>query len=156
MQLTDFLTTDRIACNVSAHSKKRALEELSELISHDQHSISATDIFDCLLSRERLGGTGIGFGVAIPHGRLKDSDHTTAALVQLNNGIDFDAIDNQPVDLVFALLVPEAATQEHLQLLAGLATLFSQSAFCERLRRARDRETLLELLAAQELAQVGA
>jgi len=76
MQLTDFLTTDRIACNVSAHSKKRALEELSELISHDQQSISATDIFDCLLSRERLGGTGIGFGVAIPHGRLKDSDHT--------------------------------------------------------------------------------
>ena len=96
MQLTDFLTIDRIACHVNAHSKKRALEELSELISHDQQTISATDIFDCLLSRERLGGTGIGFGVAIPHGRLKDSDHTTAALVQLDHGIDFDAIDNQP------------------------------------------------------------
>jgi PTS system nitrogen regulatory IIA component len=146
MQLTDFLTTDRIACNVSAHSKKRALEELSELISHDQQSISATDIFDCLLSRERLGGTGIGFGVAIPHGRLKDSDHTTAALVQLNHGIDFDAIDNQPVDLLFALVVPEQATEDHLKILALLAAMFKDDELRSHLREAKNPDEIMQLI----------
>ena len=146
MQLTDFLTTDRIACDVNAHSKKRALEELSELISHDQNSISATDIFDCLLSRERLGSTGVGFGVAIPHGRLKDSDHTTAALIQLNHGIDFDAVDNQPVDLLFALVVPDKATEEHLKILALLAAMFKEDELRAQLREAKTPEDIMQLV----------
>lgn len=146
MQLTDFLTTDRIACDVNAHSKKRALEELSELISHDQSSISATDIFDCLLSRERLGSTGVGFGVAIPHGRLKDSDHTTAALIQLNHGIDFDAVDNQPVDLLFALVVPDKATEEHLKILALLAAMFKEDELRAQLREAKNPEDIMQLV----------
>lgn len=146
MQLTDFLTTDRIACDVNAHSKKRALEELSELISHDQSSISATDIFDCLLSRERLGSTGVGFGVAIPHGRLKDSDHTTAALIQLNHGIDFDAVDNQPVDLLFALVVPDKATEEHLKILALLAAMFKEDELRAQLREAKSPEDIMQLV----------
>ena len=100
--------------------------------------------------------TGLAGGVALPHARMPGIDATRGAFLRLGEAVEFDALDDQPVDLVFALLVPEVATQEHLQLLAGLATLFSQSAFCERLRRARDRETLLELLASQELAQVGA
>ena len=146
MQLTDFLTTDRIACDVNAHSKKRALEELSKLISHDQNSISATDIFDCLLSRERLGSTGVGFGVAIPHGRLKDSNHTTAALIQLNHGIDFDAVDNQPVDLLFALVVPDKATEEHLKILALLAAMFKEDELRARLREAKNPEDIMQLV----------
>lgn len=146
MQLTDFLTTDRIACDVNAHSKKRALEELSELISHDQSSISATDIFDCLLSRERLGSTGVGFGVAIPHGRLKDSNHTTAALIQLNHGIDFDAVDNQPVDLLFALVVPDKATEEHLKILALLAAMFKEDELRAQLREAKNPEDIMQLV----------
>ena len=146
MQLTDFLTTDRIACDVNAHSKKRALEELSELISHDQSSISATDIFDCLLSRERLGSTGVGFGVAIPHGRLKDSNHTTAALIQLNHGIDFDAVDNQPVDLLFALVVPDKATEEHLKILALLAAMFKEDELRAQLREAKSPEDIMQLV----------
>lgn len=146
MQLTDFLTTDRIACDVNAHSKKRALEELSELISHDQNSISATDIFDCLLSRERLGSTGVGFGVAIPHGRLKDSNHTTAALIQLNHGIDFDAVDNQPVDLLFALVVPDKATEEHLKILALLAAMFKEDELRAQLREAKNPEDIMQLI----------
>ena len=146
MQLTDFLTTDRIACDVNAHSKKRALEELSELISHDQSSISATDIFDCLLSRERLGSTGIGNGVAIPHGRLKGSNHTTAALIQLNHGIDFDAVDNQPVDLLFALVVPDKATEEHLKILALLAAMFKEDELRARLREAKNPEDIMQLV----------
>ena len=146
MQLTDFLTTDRIACDVHAHSKKRALEELSELISHDQGSISATDIFDCLLSRERLGSTGIGFGVAIPHGRLKDSSHPTAALIQLNHGIDFDAVDNQPVDLLFALVVPDNATEAHLKILALLAAMFKEDDMRAPLREAKSPEDMMQLI----------
>jgi len=146
MQLTDFLTTDRIACNVDAQSKKRALEKLGELLSHDQNSISATDIFDCLLSRERLGGTGIGFGVAIPHGRLKDSNHTTAALIQLNHGIDFDAADNQPVDLLFALVVPDKATEEHLKILALLAAMFKEDDMRAHLREAESPEGVMQLI----------
>lgn len=146
MQLTDFLTTDRIACDINAHSKKRALEELSKLISHDQNSISATDIFDCLLSRERLGSTGIGFGVAIPHGRLKDSNHTTAALIQLNHGIDFDAVDNQPVDLLFALVVPDKATEEHLKILALLAAMFKEDELRAQLREAKNPEDVMQLV----------
>jgi len=146
MQLTDFLTTDRIACNVDAQSKKRALEKLGELISHDQNSISATDIFDCLLSRERLGSTGVGFGVAIPHGRLKDSNHTTAALIQLNHGIDFDAVDNQPVDLLFALVVPDKATEEHLKILALLAAMFKEDELRAQLREAKKPEDIMQLV----------
>ncbi len=146
MQLTDFLTPDRIACNVSAQSKKRALEELSELIAHDQSSISQDEIFNSLLSRERLGGTGIGYGVAIPHGRLKNTDHTTAALIHLQHGVDFDAIDNQPVDLLFALLVPENATEDHLQILAMLANLFQDEKFRQKIRAAKDPETILSLI----------
>ena len=146
MQLLDFLTADRIACNVDAQSKKRALENLSELISHDQNPISATDIFDCLLSRERLGSTGIGFGVAIPHARLKDSDHTTAALIQLTHGIDFDAADNQPVDLLFALVVPDKATDEHLKILAMLAAMFREDDMRAHLREAKSPEDVMQFI----------
>ena len=146
MQLTDYLITDRIACNVNAHSKKRALEELSELISHDQNSISATDIFDCLLSRERLGSTGIGYGVAIPHGRLKNSNHTTAALIQLNSSIDFDAIDNKPVDLLFALVVPDNTTEEHLKILALLAAMFKEDETRSQLREAKNPDDVMQLI----------
>ena len=146
MQLVDFISPERIACKVNAHSKKRALEELSSLIAHDQSTISATEIFDSLLSRERLGATGIGHGVALPHGRLKNTQHTTAALVQLQNAVDFDSIDNEPVDLLFALVVPEHATDDHLQILAMLASLFQQEPFRERLRAAESPDEILALL----------
>lgn len=146
MQLSDFLSTDRIACDVDAQSKKRALEQLSELIAHDQDDVSATEIFDSLLSRERLGGTGIGYGVAIPHGRLKNSTHTTAALIHLKQGVDFDAIDNQPVDLLFALVVPEQATEDHLKILAMLASMFQDETMRNKLRECHNPETVLQLI----------
>ncbi|MCG6936260.1 MAG: PTS sugar transporter subunit IIA [Proteobacteria bacterium] len=146
MQLSDFLSVDRIVCDLDIQSKKRALEQLSELIAQDQDSISAPEIFDSLLSRERLGGTGIGFGVAIPHGRLKNSEHTTAALIQLKHGVDFDAIDNQPVDLLFALVVPEQATDDHLKILALLAGMFQDAAMRNKLRECHNPETMLKLI----------
>lgn len=146
MQLVDFLSPDRISCNVNAHSKKRALEELSQLIAHDQLATTPTEIFDSLLSRERLGGTGIGYGVAIPHSRLKNTTHTTAALIHLQNGIDFDAIDNQPVDLLFALVIPEQSTDEHLKILAMLATLFQDENFRNKVRSAKTPNEILSLV----------
>ena len=152
----NFLALERIGCKVDASSKQKVLAELGKLFECSAPGLTQDAVFDRLLERERLGSTGLGYGIALPHARVPDLEQAHGAFIQLSAGVDFDAIDNQPVDLVFALLVPEVATQEHLQLLAGLATLFSQAAFCERLRRAEDRQTLLELLANQELTQVGA
>lgn len=146
MQLSDLITPQRIRCNLDAQSKKRALEQLSELISQDQDTITSTQVFDSLLSRERLGGTGVGHGVAIPHGRLRNSQQTLGAFIKLARGIDYDAADKQPVDLLFALLVPEESTEEHLQLLAQLAAMFSDQGIREKLRHAETTEDIHELL----------
>jgi len=149
MQLSDFLSSDRIVCNSDASSKKRALELLSELLAADQPNASATDIFESLISRERLGGTGIGYGVAIPHGRLKNCDHATAAFIQLKQAIDFDAIDKQPVDLLFALVVPEESNEDHLKLLALLAGMFNDDEFRERARQCQSGQDLHRLFTEQ-------
>jgi len=146
MQLSDLITPSRIACNIDAQSKKRALEQVSELISRDQDTISSTDVFDSLLARERLGGTGVGYGVAIPHGRLRNTEQTLGAFVKLRHGVDFDSADHQPVDLVFALLVPEESTEEHLQVLAQLAAMFSDDDFRNKLRQAQTPQEIHGLL----------
>lgn len=146
MLVPDLITPDRVAWNAEAGSKKRVLEELSALIAEGQESLGTGEIFDSLLSRERLGSTGLGHGVAIPHGRVKNSDRTIGAFIKLRNGIDFDAVDDEPVDLLFALLVPEQSTDEHLQLLAQLAEMFSDPALRKALREAGDQETLYRLL----------
>jgi len=146
MNLADLITPDRIACGVDAQSKKRALEYLSDIISNTENTISSNDIFDSLLARERLGGTGVGHGVAIPHGRLKGNDHTLGAFIKLQQGVDYDAADKQPVDLLFALLVPRQSTDEHLQVLAQLAKMFSNQYFRDKLRTADTREQIHKLL----------
>lgn len=146
MQLSELLTPDRITCDLSAQSKKRALEEISELISRVDPKVTTNEVFDSLLARERLGGTGVGHGVAIPHGRLKNTEMTIGAFIKLQNAIDFDAIDNQPVDLMFALLVPENSTQEHLQVLASIASMFNDEQAREKLRLATSSEELYQLI----------
>jgi len=145
MLLSDLLSEDRIACDVDAHSKKRALETLSQLLATNQQYATADDIVDSLLSRERLGSTGIGYGVAIPHGRVKNTHEASAAFIRLVEGIDFDAIDKQPVDLLFALLVPEESTDEHLEILSELANLFVESDFRDRLRKADSADKIYSL-----------
>ena len=150
MQLNDILSEDRIACDVDAHSKKRALEQLSQLLSNDQQYLSPADIFESLISRERLGSTGIGYGVAIPHGRIKNSEHTSAAFIKLKSAIDFDAIDENPVDLLFALVVPQDSTEDHLQTLAALANMFSDTKLREQLREAKSPEAMLKLIQDQQ------
>ena len=146
MLLTDLITPDRIACSVDAQSKKRALERLSEIISDTEDTVSSNDVFESLLARERLGGTGVGHGVAIPHGRLKENSHTLAAFIKLQNGVDYDAADRQPVDLLFALLVPKESTDEHLQVLAQLAKIFSNEDFRQQLRDANNSDEIYQLL----------
>lgn len=146
MQVSELLELERISCNTHAASKKRVLEQLSELLADNQGDLTQIKVFDSLLSRERLGSTGLGHGVAIPHGRIKESDKTLLALIKLDQGIDYDAVDNQPVDLLFALLVPEHSTDEHLQLLSQLAEMLSDPALVERLRSTTDSGSLLNTI----------
>lgn len=146
MQIAEILNPERIAVSNGITSKKGVLEELARLIALDTPDLTQTEVFDSLCARERLGSTGLGHGVAIPHGRLKGGKHTLGAFIQLNDGVDYDAVDQQPVDLLFALLVPEESTDEHLQILARLAEMFSDTDLVNKLRYARSSERLYELL----------
>jgi PTS system nitrogen regulatory IIA component len=146
MNIADLLTPERVVCNRDIGSKKRMLELLGELIASDQTEFSNRDIFDSLIGRERLGSTGLGHGVALPHGRLSQSRQAIGAFVKLDKGIDFDAIDKQPVDLIFGLLVPEHFTDEHLKILAYLADMFSDQTFCKQLRAIESDQKLFEQL----------
>ncbi|MGD8568972.1 MAG: PTS IIA-like nitrogen regulatory protein PtsN [Gammaproteobacteria bacterium] len=150
MNISDIISPDRVVCDLDATSKKRALEQLSDMLASS--SITPQDVVDSLIARERLGSTGIGYGVAIPHGRIKNTDHAIAAFVQLHEAIDFDAADDQAVDLLFALLVPENSTSEHLELLAELAEMFSDPAFRDKLRATKDRDAIYNLLSSWKKA----
>jgi len=146
MKISDLITIDRISCDNSAKSKKKALEALSALLATDSSNISEEEIFESLINRERLGSTGLGHGVALPHARLPGREKATAAFIKLQQAVDFDAIDNQPTDLLFCLLVPDHFTDEHLEILAQLAKTFSDTVFCEELRNSDSAEKLLDLL----------
>ena len=135
LTIDNILAPELTLCQVPASSKKRVLEFIAERISQHDNSLSDTQIFNNLVARERLGSTGIGQGIAIPHCRLEGLDHVIGVLLTLEEAIEYDAIDNQPVDLVFALIVPKEATSEHLELLSQLAEKFNERSFCERLRQ---------------------
>ncbi len=140
--LTELLTPERTACQVPGLSKKRLFETLARLISDDQPSLSYDEVFSQMIAREKLGSTGLGHGIAIPHCRISGCGAPMGALLTLADPIDFDAPDNQPVDLVFALLVPDGEHQRHLDTLAGVARLFSQADYCAKLRAATDNQAL--------------
>ena len=146
MKIIDLLTPDRIRTDTDIASKKRALEVLSDMLSTGTDGAPATVVFNKLISRERLGSTGLGHGVALPHARIEGSGEARGAFIKLSKGIDFDAFDKHPVDLLFALIVPEHFTDEHLQILADLAELFSDQALCEKLRRAETPAALYQEL----------
>ncbi|MEO5703088.1 MAG: PTS IIA-like nitrogen regulatory protein PtsN [Gammaproteobacteria bacterium] len=146
MKIGDLITPERISHGVKAASRKRVLEQLSCIIAAAQPQITQKDVFESLVARERLGGTGLGRGLALPHGRLKNLEKPLGAFVQLVSGVDFDANDKQPVDLLFALLVPEKSTDEHLQILATLAQMFSDRQLREQLRMAESSNALFDLL----------
>ncbi|MBC7193584.1 PTS IIA-like nitrogen regulatory protein PtsN [Marinobacter sp.] len=142
LTIDNILTRDLTLCRQPASSKKRVLEFIAEQIHRHDPALDDTRTFNNLVSRERLGSTGIGQGIAIPHCRLEGLNHVVGVLVTLEEGVSFDAIDNQPVDLVFALVVPKEATSEHLELLSQLAEKFNDRSFCDRLRQCTDADEL--------------
>ncbi|MCS4504742.1 Nitrogen regulatory protein [wastewater metagenome] len=144
MNIAALLSPERVRYGAHATSKKRSLELLSELLNEDATGPDTRSIFESLIGRERLGSTGLGRGVALPHARLPGLDAPVAAVLNLDTGVDFDAVDRQPVDLLFALLVPEESTDEHLRILATLAEMFSDTAFCEHLRASGTDRSLYE------------
>lgn len=150
MDIADLVAPERVVCCSDIASKKRTLELLGDLIANGQTDFDSRAVFDTLIGRERLGSTGLGNGVALPHGRLQQSQRAIGAFIKLEQGVDFDAVDQQPVSLVFALLVPEHFTDEHLKILAYLAEMFSNRAFCEQLQRASSNESLYNQLIAHK------
>jgi PTS system nitrogen regulatory IIA component len=146
----EFIDVERIGCRLEVASKKRVLQHLGGLLAEGVPGLSPERVFERLLERERLGSTGLGHGIALPHARMPEVKEAVGAFVQLQAGVDFDAIDDQPVDLAFGLLVPQEATEEHLQLLAKLAAMFSSGELCEKLRRGESPGELLEHINAWE------
>ena len=146
MNIAELLIQERVSCCPQVGSKKRLLEHISELLARNVPQLSRNEIFDSLISREKLGSTGLGRGVAIPHGRLSALERPLCAFIRLDNPVEFDAADGQPVDLVFALIVPENSTDEHLQILAQLAAMFSDEGMREKLRHAQDTADIHNLL----------
>ncbi len=142
MRIADLVREDRVSLDAGITSKKRALERLGELLAADDGELPAGQIFDALSARERLGSTGLGHGVAIPHGRMAEIDAPRVAVLRLEQGVDFDAIDHEPVDILIALIVPEESTGEHLDLLAQLARTLSQPDNIAALRRSADAPAL--------------
>ncbi|WP_263142268.1 PTS IIA-like nitrogen regulatory protein PtsN [Pseudomonas sp. RIT-PI-AD] len=142
IRLEQILTPGRSLVNVPGGSKKRVLEQIAHLIARELPGLDAQDIFESLIAREKLGSTGFGNGIAIPHCRLPGCDSPISAVLRLDAPVDFDAIDGAPVDLLFVLLVPPAATDEHLELLRQIASMLDRSDVRERLRRAPDNEAL--------------
>ena len=151
-RLASILPATQVLVGVDATSKKRAFEEAG-LLFEGLHGLSRALITDSLFARERLGSTGLGHGVAIPHGRIKGLKAPMAAVLQLARPIGFDAPDEQPVGLLIFLLVPEAATQKHLEILSEIAELLSNAALRERIKSAASAEDLHSLIAHWESAQ---
>ena len=146
MLISDLLSPERIRCDVQSSSKKQLLELISEELARNSEAFTKREMFESLCARERLGSTGLGNGVAIPHGRIKGSSHVEASFIRLRKPVAFDAIDGQPVDLLFCIAVPEDCGEDHLKLLAQVAEMFSDAAFLEELRKAEDAGTLMQLL----------
>ncbi|HSP57193.1 MAG TPA: PTS IIA-like nitrogen regulatory protein PtsN [Halomonas sp.] len=146
MNLETILPPERILFSVPGGSKKRVLEFFSTFIAQNTPSLDSQEVFSRLIGRERLGSTGIGNGVAIPHARNPHCKTPIAGFLKLTEPVDFDAIDGEPVDLVFVLLVPEEADDDHLALLAQVAGVMNDGETRSRLRKAASQQELHEQL----------
>jgi len=145
MEISDFITPASIFSKLPATSKKQALQELAKRAS-DISELNERVIFDALIERERLGTTGVGNGIAIPHGKLAGLDRLHGLFARLDKPIEFESIDEQPVDLIFLLLAPECAGADHLKALARVSRLLRDRSICEKLRGSEDPNALYALL----------
>jgi PTS system nitrogen regulatory IIA component len=144
IRLENILTPGRSLANAPGGSKKRVLEQIANLVAQDVHDLDTQQIFESLVAREKLGSTGFGNGIAIPHCRFAGCRTPIAAILRLETAVDFDALDGAPVDLLLVLLVPESATEEHLQLLRQIASLLDRADVRSRLRKAPDSASLYQ------------
>ncbi len=148
MELTSIIVPDMVVANLKANSKKQVLQELAELAVS---KIDATehDILDTLLQRERLGSTGVGNGVAIPHGKLPNIDGIVGAFARVSKPVEFDAMDDQPVDLFFMLLAPEGSGADHLKALSKIARVLRDEQKLHTLRQAQDVDEIYGILISE-------
>jgi PTS system nitrogen regulatory IIA component len=146
MQLSEILTTSCTRCHVAITSKKRILEKICQLAAIHISDVEQDELLESLLDREKMGSTGIGNGIAIPHGRLPNSSKAVAVLITTEKAIDFDAIDNREVDIFVALFVPENSCQEHLNTLQNIAKLFSDKKIIKQVRKCNDSQILYNLI----------
>lgn len=148
-QITQLLSLDNIALDLDASSKKRVFEQAGLLFEKNQ-GIARSTVFDSLFAREKLGSTGLGQGIAIPHGRIKGLKEATGAFLRLAAPVAFDSPDGKPVSLLFVLLVPEQATEQHLQILSELAQRFSDRTCREALGAAPDAVAIRQIFDSGE------
>jgi PTS system nitrogen regulatory IIA component len=151
MEIADILTPQSIVPKLSATSKKQVLQELAKRAA-TVTGLKDRFIFDALLQRERLGTTGVGHGIAIPHGKLEGIDKLFGLFARLEKPVDFDAIDEQPVDLLFLLLAPEIAGADHLKALARVSRLLRNRTICDKIRGSNDGDALYALITERNIS----
>ncbi len=145
MDLTDLIAPDSIICPLRANSKKQVLQELANK-AQELTGLDARDIFETILQRERLGSTGIGHGVAIPHGKIDGINRIFGIIARLSSPVDFEAVDEEPVSIVFLLLAPENAGADHLKALALISRLVKDKAMLDKISYANDARSIYAIL----------
>ena len=146
MELAEIINPQRVFEDVSGGSKKKVLETAAGLIAQQCPELDPNELFYKLISREKLGSTGLGKGIAIPHCRASHCNNAIGAFIKLESGVDFDSVDREPVDMLFFLLVPEDAHDEHLNLLSKIATLFNDDSRRREIRTAHSSQSIYDAL----------
>ncbi len=149
MTISALLSPQSIFLDTEITSKKKLLELIANIVA-DRTQLSESAIYNNLLNRERLGSTGLGQGFAVPHARLESLDQTMGFFFRLKDAVNFESPDNQPVDLVFTIIIPEQATEEHLIILSSLAGIFSRPEICEAIRSAASKEEIAQIIESAE------
>ena len=148
MEITEIISQESVLPNLKVTSKKQALQELSKRVGKI-YGLEERKVFDTLLEREKLGSTGVGNGVAIPHGKIEELERLRGYFARLERPVDFEAIDERPVDLIFLLLAPESSGADHLKALAQVSRLLRDKKVCEKLRGSDRAEALYAVLTDQ-------
>ena len=146
MQIKDFISEEGIVFLPSVSSKKAALEMLSDTLSYQDSNLSKSKVLDGLLAREKLGSTGLGEGIAIPHCRIQELDNIYIAMLKLEEGVEYEASDDKPVFFLFCLVVPEDSNDEHLELLANLAELLDNELLRKSIQKSSNARELYQIL----------
>ncbi len=150
MTIAALLSKDNIFIGPEITSKKRLLQFIASESTSALEDEAKIKLYSNLLDRERLGSTGLGRGFAVPHARIAELEEAFGVFIKLDEAINFEAPDNLPVDLVFAIVIPEQATDQHLQILSALAKIFSQPEVCESIRQAQSREEIITIIESAE------